>query len=107
MSTVAAPDLNALDVIEEEARAVVQFFGVKQCDVAAEMLVKRVADRLGGRKVWVEGARGRAATRDEHLRIRRDFNSRDPTTPIGEVITRLALEAGMSERQVRRIVSAR
>jgi hypothetical protein len=103
----ATAEANALDVIEQEARAVVQFFGVKQCDIAAEMLVNRIVDRLGGREVWVQGSRGRAATRELHARIRKKFNARDPASPIGEVIARLATEAEMSVRQVRRIISVR
>jgi hypothetical protein len=108
MSTLRiSADANALDVIAEEARVVAQFFGVDQCDIAAEMLVKRIANRLGNREVWLAGTRGRATTRSLHAHIRKAFNSRNPVEPIGDVIARLAVEGGISERQVRRIISAR
>jgi Mor family transcriptional regulator len=91
----ALTETDALDVIEEEARAVVQFFGVKQCDVAAEMLIGRVIKRLGGRRVYVTTARITKA--QVHARIRAKFTGRN--------YAEIAIDEGISERQVRRIVN--
>jgi Mor family transcriptional regulator len=97
MSTLPSADPDALDVIEEEARAIAQFFGVKQCEVAAEMLVGRIAKRLGGRRVYVASdRRDRAEQKD---RIRKKFNGRN--------VTELAADEGLSVRQVQRIVYKR
>jgi Mor family transcriptional regulator len=91
---VIATEPDPLDVIEEEARAVVQFFGVQQCDRAAEMLVGRIAQRLGGRRVYVAADRNERQSRD--ARIRLTFN--------GANYADIAATESISERQVRNIV---
>jgi Mor family transcriptional regulator len=60
------------------------------------MLAGRIADRLGGRKVWLRGTRGRVATRDLHERVRAKFNGRN--------YAEVAADEDISIRQVRRIV---
>jgi Mor family transcriptional regulator len=87
--------IDALLVIEEEARAVAQFFGVDNFDVAAQMLVRRVSGRIGGQKVYVRGAREARKERDELIRARYT----------GGNLEELATEFYLDARQVRRIVA--
>jgi Mor family transcriptional regulator len=93
VTTPAEPD--ALAIIEEEARAVAQFFGIGAFEVAAQMLVGRVAGRLGGARVYVSLARAQRQERDAE--IRRRFN--------GSNYEELAREFGLKWRQIRRIVN--
>jgi Mor family transcriptional regulator len=93
-TSVAAAEPDALDVIQEEARVIAQFFGIKQCEVAAEMLVGRVAERLGGRRVYV--AAKRVARDEQRARILKSFDGRN--------FAEVARAEGISPRQVRRIV---
>lgn len=88
---------NPLAIIEEEARAVAQFFGVDACELAAQMLVTRIADRLGGDRVYVAGVRDRQARRDADIRAR--FT--------GDNLHELSIELGMTERHLRRILAVK
>jgi Mor family transcriptional regulator len=92
VTTPAEPD--ALAIIEEEARAVAQFFGIGAFEVAAQMLVGRVAGRLGGERVYVSLAPQR---KERDAEIRRRFT--------GANHQELAREFECSVRQVRRIVA--
>jgi Mor family transcriptional regulator len=88
-------EVDALSVIEEEARIVARCFGVAASEEAAAALVERVGMRLGGRKVYVGGAR-RAGERIVE-EIRKCFT--------GSNLAELATKFNKSERQVRRIVA--
>ncbi|MCW5648360.1 MAG: hypothetical protein KIS62_01305 [Ramlibacter sp.] len=90
-----AEQQSPLDVIAEEARAVAQFFGVAACDVAAQMLVRRVASRLGGKEIYFPAGKFKKAI--EHAEVCRLFN--------GTNYDEVAKVMGMSTRQVRRIVA--
>jgi Mor family transcriptional regulator len=94
-STSTAPD--ALAIIEEEARAVSQFFGIVACDLAAQMLVTRIAERLGGERHYVSGPRAQRRERDALIRAR--FT--------GDNLHELAVELGMTERHLRRILAVK
>lgn len=91
----STPD--ALAIIEEEARAVSQFFGIARCDLAAQMLVTRVAERLGGERHYVSGPRVQRRERDALIRARFTGNN----------LHELAIELGMTERHLRRILAVK
>lgn len=97
LASNTSPTPDALAIIKEEARAVAQFFGVGACDVAAQMLVTRIAERLGGQEHYV--ARGRAQRRERDAEIRARFN--------GSNLRELAIELGMTERHLRRILAVK
>jgi Mor family transcriptional regulator len=86
-----------LAIIKEEARAVAQFFGVGACELAAQMLVTRIAERLGGEKHYVAGGREGRLERDEKIRAR--FT--------GDNLHELSIELGMTERHLRRILAVK
>lgn len=88
--------VDPLAIIEEEARVVAQFFGVSKCDLAAQMLVRRVGERLAGQAVYVATSRAKKDKRDQELRRRFTGNN----------FAELARDSGLSERQVRNIVAS-
>src|SRR5438552_2562542 len=92
--SAASRGIDALAVIEEEALAVARCFGVPVETEMAAALVERVAFRLGGREVYVGGAR--IARERVYAEMRRRFT--------GANIPELAEVFGKSQRQVRRIV---
>lgn len=87
-----------IDILEQEARAVAQCFGVAASDDAAAMFVERILLRLGGENIYVPKKRqkDRERIRDE---IRRRFNGKNGGA--------LARELGVSARWVRLIASER
>ncbi len=87
-----------LAIIEEEARAMAQCFGVATPDVAAASLMDRILLRLGGAHIYVpqRTARERAKVQEE---IARKFT--------GSNLFELAREFEMSPRNVRRILAAK
>ena len=85
-------DTDPVLVIQQEARAVAQSFGVAVPDEAAAALVERLLLRLGGSKVYVPKLNRRAA----HSVIRERFD--------GSNLKQLAREHGLSVRHVRRIL---
>lgn len=88
---------DALAIIEEEAKAVGQFFRVKDASRFARMLGDRVAERLGGRINYIRN-RSREAQAERNAEICREFNGRN--------YDELALKHDLTERQVRKIVKA-
>lgn len=89
------PSDEALDIIEEEARAVAQCFGVLRADAAASALIERLLLRLNGAHIYMpkQSARDR---RVKHVEIARRFN--------GSNLFELAREFGMTPRHLRRIL---
>ncbi len=87
-----------IDILEQEARAVAQCFGITASDDAAAMFVERILLRLGGENIYVPKKRqqDRQRIRDE---IRRRFNGTNGGA--------LAREFGVSARWVRLIASER
>lgn len=87
-----------IDILEQEARAVAQCFGIAASDDAAAMFVERILLRLGGESIYVPKKRhqDRQRMRDE---IRRRFNGANGRA--------LAREFGVSARMVRLIASER
>jgi Mor family transcriptional regulator len=87
---------HALDIIEEEARAVAQCFGVPVPEDAASMIVDRIIARLAGSNIYIpkKSRRDRSRTR-RLIRLRSTGNN----------IRELAREFNMSERWVRKIVN--
>lgn len=85
-----------LAIIEEEARAMAQCFGVAAPDEAAASLIDRILLRLGGELVYLprRSARNRQRDRDEVIR---KFN--------GTNLFELAQEYGFTPRHLRRILA--
>jgi Mor family transcriptional regulator len=83
----------ALDVIQEEARAIAQFFGVSACDLAAQMLVTRLTERLGGQQHYIT----RVHRRERDAKIRARFT--------GNNLPELSIEFGMTVRHLRRVLA--
>ena len=87
-------DFDPMVVLEEEARAVAQFFGVKACDVAAQMIAQRVATRLAGQEVYFSKSKFKRTR--EQAAMRAQFT--------GDNLHEVARMFGKSTRQARRIV---
>lgn len=87
---------HALDIIEEEARAVAQCFGVPVPEDAASMIVDRIIARLKGSNIYIPMKSRRDRSRIRDL-IRQRYT--------GDNIRDLAREFEMSERWVRKIVN--
>lgn len=98
MTDIDTPDASdhALDIIEEEARAVAQCFGVPVPEDAASMIIDRIIARLAGSNIYIpkKSLRDRSRIR-RHIRLRYTGNN----------IRELAREYDMSERWVRKIVN--
>jgi Mor family transcriptional regulator len=89
------PTEDAMKVIEEEARAVAQCFGVADCQGAAAALRDRIVMRLGGAHIYVPQRRAL-----ERARVIAEMRSRFNGRNAGE----LAREYGLSSRHARRIL---
>lgn len=87
-----------LAIIEEEARAMAQCFGVAAPDEAAASLIDRILLRLGGELVYLpkRTARRRKKDREE---VALKFN--------GNNLFELAQEYGFTPRHLRRILANR
>lgn len=85
-----------LAIIEEEARAMAQCFGVAAPDEAAASLMDRILLRLGGEHIYFPKRRTRARQRDREELLKR-FDGRN--------LFELAREFGMTPRHLRRILS--
>ena len=96
MTTPDPRFLNAINVLEEEARAVAQCFGVTSCEAVAAALVDRFLMRLGGTYVYIPQRRVR-----ERARIHEEIARRSN----GQNVKELAREYSMSPRHVRRIAA--
>lgn len=83
-----------IDVLEEEARAVAQCFGIAASDDVAAMFVERIILRLGGECFYVP--RRRQQTRQ---RMRDEIRARFD----GGNAVELAREYGVSVRWVRKV----
>ncbi|MBX9937106.1 MAG: hypothetical protein K2Y10_11000 [Burkholderiaceae bacterium] len=83
-------------VLHQEVCATAACFGLPAGTDLAASIIDRVMLRLGGCEVYVPKRAGRAKRASVHQHIRARFN--------GSNVAELAQEAGMSERQVRRIV---
>ena len=86
-----------LDILEDEARAMALCFGMTDGQAAASALVDRIIKRMAGSNFYVPTVKAHQRRKD-HLAIRQKF--------MGTNVQQLAKEYGISERQVRRIVSA-
>lgn len=96
MKRTDEPLEDPLAVIADEAKTVAVCYGALWCDEAAATLVRRIVMRLGGLQVYVpRQTLSQRSKRDESVRAR--FNGRN--------VRQLALEFGMSERTVRRILA--
>lgn len=87
-----------LAIIEEEARAVAQCFGVAMPEVAAASLIDRILLRLGGANVYLP----KRTSRDRD-RIRSEIISRFD----GRNLFQLAREYDMTPRHLRRILASK
>jgi len=85
-----------LAIIEEEARAVAQCFGVPIPEAAAASLVERIVLRLGGTHVYLPKRTSRDRNR-VHNEIAERFNGRN--------LFELAQAYGVTPRHVRRILA--
>ena len=85
-----------LAIIEEEARAMAQCFGVAAPDEAAASLIDRILLRLGGAHIYVPKRRARSRRRDR-VELQSRFN--------GSNLFELAKEFGMTPRHLRRILA--
>lgn len=85
-----------IDIIEQEAAAVAQCFGVEASRDLAATLIDRITQRLAGENIYFarERASARRARCDD---IRAAFN--------GANAAELAKKHGITARQVRRIVN--
>jgi len=91
----AYPD-EPLAIIEEEARAVAQCFGVPMPEAAAASLVERIILRLGGTHIYLPKRTSRDKNR-VHNEIAERFN--------GKNLFELAQAYGITPRHVRRILA--
>jgi len=87
-----------LAIIEEEARAVAQCFGVAAPEAAAASLIERILLRLGGAHVYLP----KRTSRDRD-RIRAEILTRFN----GRNLFELAREYEMTPRHLRRILAAK
>ncbi len=88
-------DDDPIAVIEDEARAVAQSFGISASEDVAAMFVERIMLRLGGENIYVP--RRRLKDRQRVIaEIRARFTGRNAGV--------LAREFGVSVRWVRRVV---
>lgn len=85
-----------LSIIEEEARAMAQCFGVAAPAEAAASLIDRILMRLGGAHIYVPKRRAQSRQRDKKELIAR-FN--------GNNLFELAKEYGMTPRHLRRLLA--
>lgn len=85
-----------MTVIEEEAKAVAQCFGVVDCEAAAAALRDRIVMRLGGAHIYVPQRRAL-----ERARIVAEMRARFT----GGNGAELAREYGLSSRHARRILT--
>lgn len=92
MDTTAEDD--PIDIIEQEAVAIGQFYGVEQSAVMGQMLVRRILERLGGRRAYL--AKLRRLHDERNAAIREKFTGRN--------LTELAAEFELTPRQVRNIL---
>ncbi|MGQ3055169.1 MAG: Mor transcription activator family protein [Roseateles sp.] len=90
------PSDEALDIIEEEARAMAQCYGVAAPAEAAAALIERLLLRLNGAHIYMPKQSSRKRV-SEHQEISRRFN--------GSNLFELAREFGMTPRHVRRILA--
>lgn len=98
MKKESKSDVNALEVLREEFRAMALCHGVEACDEAAAALLDRLALRLGGAHVYIPQGRAinRARVAEE---MRRRFD--------GTNVNSLAREYGLSSRHARRILMSK
>ncbi|RRH82296.1 hypothetical protein EH244_26980 [Variovorax beijingensis] len=94
------PDLNdgPLAVIEEEARAMAQCFGIGNPAEAAASLIDRILMRLGGAHIYVP-KKSTQKREQIHYEIQSRFN--------GGNLFELARQYGLTPRHVRRIIAGR
>ena len=97
--SVASYTTDLAAVLHEEAFATAAALGLPAGGDLAASIVDRVMLRLGGREVYVPKRAGRTQTALAHARIRARFT--------GTNQAELAREAGMSARQIRRILQDR
>ena len=91
--------LNPIAILEEEARAVAQCFGIVASEDAAAALVDRMIVRLGGAHVYFPPGKARQRETKRQLikaAIRARYN--------GKNIRELAQEYELSTRHVRRLL---
>lgn len=90
------PSDEALDIIEEEARAMAQCYGVAAPAEAAASLIERLLLRLNGAHIYMPKRSSRERV-SAHQEISRRFN--------GSNLFELAREFGMTPRHLRRILA--
>ena len=89
-------EIDPVAIIEDEARAMAQAFGICSPDAAAESLVDRILHRLGGELVYLPKRTARRRARDREELTRR-FN--------GQNLFELAREYGITPRHLRRVLA--
>ena len=92
--------LNPIAILEEEARAVAQCFGVAASEDAAAALVDRMIARLGGVHVYFPLGEARQREVKRQL-VKAEVKARFDGTNLRE----LAQEFRLSSRHVRRLLS--
>jgi Mor family transcriptional regulator len=96
MTPSVLDDEDPIAIIEQEARAMAQCFGVARADEAAASLVDRILLRLGGELVYLPKRSARNRKRDREELIRK-FT--------GNNLLELAREYGVTARHLRRILT--
>lgn len=97
MTPQKIPELQPLDIIAREAQHIAVRFGIACAGDMAAALASRIVSCLGGTTIYIPSATtGNAKTRN--LQIYKEFNGHN----YGE----LARKYGLSEKQIRNILSA-
>jgi len=91
--------LDPISILEEEARAVAQCFGVAASDAIAAALIDRMIARLGGTHVYIPLGEARRREAERQL-VKNEIRKRFDGTNLKE----LAREYSLSPRHVRRIL---
>jgi Mor family transcriptional regulator len=89
------PSDEALEIIEEEARAIAQCYGATLPNEAAAALIERLLMRLNGAHIYMP-KRSSREREIEHREIARRFN--------GSNLFDLAREFGLTPRHIRRVL---
>lgn len=89
-------EMDPVAIIEEEARAMAQSFGICSPEDAAQSLMDRILIRLGGELIYLPKRSARRRRRDREELLSR-FNGRN--------LFELAREYGITPRHLRRVLA--
>ena len=89
-------ELDPIEIIRAEARAVAQCFGIAAADEAAASMVERLQARLAGVSVYIP-----ARSSQDRERVRVEILARYDGTNVGQ----LAREFDLTQRGVRKLIA--